>query len=497
MLVLFLGLVGQAHLPPDRAGRRPRRTIPATSACSSATTRRPRGLILIVRRRRARRVDADRRRPRADPRLPTRDRAAVRARRRLPVGELRQHRRRSGVQRRARRPRLRHRASTTSATSSAGKRHARQRRAHAVDARRSSSRPTQLAGRRGSVVVLDVRSGAIVAAYSNPTYRPEPAREPRHEASRATYFTAAERGARPSPRSQRAWREIYPPGSTFKVVTTGIGLESVLTPEGGAPYRLTVDNPVYPELRELELPLTDRTLRNFGGSECGGTLAQSFRVSCNTTFGQIGLDLGEQLARASSTSASTRRPPDSDLRPERRAQRRTRARDVRDRSSLCSRKPAIGQGDGRGHAARDGDGRASRVANGGVMMVPHVLGHVEQQRRRRTSAARATTSREYRRAMEPTTATTVRDLMVDVVNNGTGTRRADPGHPGRGQDRHRAGGGRGPARVVHRVRAGRQRPCTRSRCSSRTAATSASEATGGRVAAPIAAAVLGGLLGAG
>ena len=99
--------------------------------------------------------------------------------------------------------------------------------------------------------------------------------------------------------------------------------------------------------------------------------------------------------------------------------------------------------------------------------------------------------------MEPTTATTVRDLMVDVVNNGTGTRGADPGYPSRGQDGDRAGGRRGP-----RTRgSSRSRRPTAPRYAISVLVENGgdlgSEATGGRVAAPIAAAVLGGLLGAG
>ena len=45
----------------------------------------------------------------------------------------------------------------------------------------------------------------------------------------------------------------------------------------------------------LDLPQTNNTLKNFGGESCGGTLARSFQESCNTTFGQIGLDLADEF----------------------------------------------------------------------------------------------------------------------------------------------------------------------------------------------------------
>ena len=52
--------------------------------------------------------------------------------------------------------------------------------------------------------------------------------------------------------------------------------------------------PIYPTLRSLPLRFTTRPLRNFGGSSCGGDLVNVFRVSCNTAFAQLGLDLGPE-----------------------------------------------------------------------------------------------------------------------------------------------------------------------------------------------------------
>ena len=41
--------------------------------------------------------------------------------------------------------------------------------------------------------------------------------------------------------------------------------------------------------------LTSNVLRNFGGATCGGTVFESFVVSCNTTFAKMGLDLGDRF----------------------------------------------------------------------------------------------------------------------------------------------------------------------------------------------------------
>src|SRR5262249_60207280 len=51
----------------------------------------------------------------------------------------------------------------------------------------------------------------------------------------------------------------------------------------------------FPTSTELKLPPPTTTLKTFGGESCGGTLPNGFTISCNTTFGQVGLDLGDQF----------------------------------------------------------------------------------------------------------------------------------------------------------------------------------------------------------
>ena len=126
---------------------------------------------------------------------------------------------------------------------------------------------------------------------------------------------------------------------------------------------------------------------------------------------------------------------------------------------------------------------AQAVANGGVMMTPHVLGHVENNDGEAIRGTQFDTS-AYKTSARPETAATLRDLMVDVVNDGHRNARAAPRHPGGGQDRHRAG-----RRIDPRTRgsSGSRRPKhrgTRSRCSSRTAAHRRAATTQPEVALP-------------
>ena len=349
----------------------------------------------------------------------------------------------------------------------------------------------QLAGRRGSVVVLDVRTGGIVAAYSNPTYDPNPLQS--HDTKVASDTFTFLNALPDQPMLQRSWREIYQPGSTFKVVTTGIGLENELHPEGAPPYRLTVDNPVYPVLRELELPLTNRTLHNFGDSECGGTLAQSFRVSCNTTFGQIGLDLGETLASGVEKYGLNVDPPNTDLRPGVVPSRGPEKGTFETEAPLFAQ-AAIGQADV-AVTPLEMAMVAQSIANGGSMMVPHVLSHVTNSDGEEVPDSRFNV-REYQRAMEPATAATVRDLMVDVVNNGTGRSAQIPGIQVAGKTGTAQVEGRDP-HAWFIAFAPADNPVYAISVLVENGGDLGSEATGGRVAAPIAAAVLSSLLGVG
>ena len=102
----------------------------------------------------------------------------------------------------------------------------------------------------------------------------------------------------------RTYRERYFPGSSFKVVTAAAALAT------GA---ITPSDPVYPTLTELPLPQSVEPLRNFGGSACGGALPEILRVSCNTAFAQMGLDMGAQRLAAGANQFGFNKVPPIDL----------------------------------------------------------------------------------------------------------------------------------------------------------------------------------------
>ncbi|WP_411107246.1 peptidoglycan D,D-transpeptidase FtsI family protein [Streptomyces sp. cmx-4-9] len=96
-------------------------------------------------------------------------------------------------------------------------------------------------GAKGAVVALDPRSGKILAMASTPSYDPSVfAGNSRKEGEE---FTRLDED-KDKPLSNRAIREAYPPGSTFKILTAAAALEhgtvtDIDTPTGiPAPYQL-------------------------------------------------------------------------------------------------------------------------------------------------------------------------------------------------------------------------------------------------------------------
>ncbi len=72
------------------------------------------------------------------------------------------------------------------------------------------------------------------------------------------------------------------PGSTFKVLTTGIGLDA---------GTITLDSQ-FERLVEWVPPQTSNPIQNYDGTNCGGDLREVFRRSCNIPFAKTALNIG-------------------------------------------------------------------------------------------------------------------------------------------------------------------------------------------------------------
>ncbi|MEY2424870.1 MAG: penicillin-binding protein, partial [Actinomycetota bacterium] len=266
-----------------------------------------------------------------------------------------------------------------------------------------------LGDRRGAVVALDPTTGAVLAMVSFPSYDPAPLAAHTQDGVRAAWNDLQNNRAHPL--LPRAYRESYAPGSTFKVVTASAAFDH-------KPELTTKD---YPTLRQLDLPRTDKDLPNFGGSACGGVIADLLRVSCNTGFAQMGLDLGGEALSAEASAFGFGEKPPFDL-PAAAASRFPSAGEFnRNEPGLAF--SAIGQQNVSATPLQMAL-VAAAIANGGIIMKPHVLDHIADER---GAIFRTVKPEAWRTATSGATASVVRQMMIDVARRGTATRAQIPG----------------------------------------------------------------------
>ncbi|URN15007.1 MULTISPECIES: penicillin-binding transpeptidase domain-containing protein [Streptomyces] len=257
-----------------------------------------------------------------------------------------------------------------------------------------------LAGRRGAVVALEPSSGRILALVSSPSYDPGVLSGTGSEVATAWARLNTAPGR---PMLNRALQETYPPGSTFKIVTAAAALdagvvEDVHAPSGTPdPYRL---------------PGTRTLLPNEANGCEDASLAYALRWSCNTVLARLGVEVG--LPRMLRTARAFGFG-DPDLRVPSRVARSHFDTDMSpDRLALS----AIGQYDTRATPLQMAM-VAAAVANDGELARPHL---VESTTTATGGLVERTPRRTYARAMSPPTARLLREMMVDAVEGGSGSR---------------------------------------------------------------------------
>ena len=259
----------------------------------------------------------------------------------------------------------------------------------------------------GAVVAIDPRSGAVLASYANPTYDPDPLSS--HDPAEIREAWEALNADPARPLVDRALRETYPPGSTFKLLTAAGALEEGVSPDD-----------LFDDPQAFDVPQTSADIRNFGGSLCNAgqplTLAEAMRVSCNTTFVELGLDLGDdglsdvaerfgfnQQIPFELPVATSAIPRDQDL--------------------PAVAQSSIGQRDVRATPMQMAL-VAAAIANGGELIRPHLVEAIRDPQGRQIDGPPGTSwgaRGPGDRPMSPRTAQQLRDMMVSVVDSGTGT----------------------------------------------------------------------------
>ena len=196
-----------------------------------------------------------------------------------------------------------------------------------------------------------------------------------------------------------AFSGLQPPGSTFKILTLTAALEAGIAGVGST----------YPVATEAVLEGV--SLENANGESCGGTLARSFALSCNSVFAPLGAELGPvQLVEVAERFGFNGAP----LLPGAAVAVIPAAQDIGDDLAVGS--SAIGQGRVQATALQMA-AVAATIAERGAR--PQLTLDLDAARRvPRPPAVRVTT---------PAVAGTVEKLMQGVVTSGTGVAAAIPG----------------------------------------------------------------------
>ena len=336
-----------------------------------------------------------------------------------------------------------------------------------------------------AIAAIDPATGDVLALVSEPTYDPNPLASQDPKVVRDSWD---ELNADPEkPLLSRASDELFPPGSTFKLVTASAALENGFGPES-----------LWPNPNELDLPLTDATIENFGGSTCSGgsqiTLADALRQSCNVVFGAVGLELGaEKLAEQARAYGFTAEagedlvpfdiPWTSGVFPA------PETFEGRDPAVAIS---AIGQQDVAANPLQMAL-VAAAIANDGVEMQPRLVTEARDPSGRVIAEFQP---REFSRPVSPENAAALTQMMVGVVQGGTGTAAQIPGVTVAGKTGTAQHGDGEDPHAWFVCFAPAEAPRIAVAVIVLDGGSLGSEATGGQVAAPIARAVLEAGLGA-
>jgi peptidoglycan glycosyltransferase len=256
----------------------------------------------------------------------------------------------------------------------------------------------------GAVVALNPKTGAILALVSHPTY--DPNRLAGHDVKKVQQAYQDLNSDKDRPLLTRAIAgDLYPPGSTFKVVTAAAALSSGTYDE----------NTVVPGPATLDLPQTSVNLPNDFRGACGPggklSLTKALQISCNTAFGSLGLQLGGNALREQAQKFGfgeslgipmpvTPSQVPADMNPPQSAQ------------------AAIGQYDVRVTPLQMAM-VAAGVANGGVVMKPYLVQTVRAQD---LDVIGETQPQQLSRAVSADVAHQLTRMMEKVVSSGTGTR---------------------------------------------------------------------------
>jgi penicillin-binding protein A len=265
-------------------------------------------------------------------------------------------------------------------------------------------------GQSGAAVALDPRTGAVKVMASTPSYDPNTIAD-------KGVLEAANKDEQRKPLVNRAVQFGAAPGSTFKVVTATAAIDT-----GAYSPTSTIDGKN--DVKVSGVPLANDFNQSFGPIDLRTALAKSV----NTVFAQVGEKLGKPTMKDYMERFGFDTKPQLDY-----------PRDSMSASVVAPTPPghpvsptskfvdvgrmSIGQGGLQATPLQMAQ-VAAAVANRGKLMKPHITDRIVDRDGR---TVRRIQPSQQSNVMKESTAAAVKDMMVAVVQNGTGTKAAIPG----------------------------------------------------------------------
>ncbi|PWU48095.1 peptidoglycan glycosyltransferase [Micromonospora globispora] len=271
----------------------------------------------------------------------------------------------------------------------------------------------QVGATKGAAIAIDPRTGAVQALVSMPSFDPNPLVS--HDTNEAAAAYNKLEKDPDHPLANRALSETLPPGSTFKVIVSAAALENGLTKETRIPAGAS-----------WTPPTSGQPIRNAADSICPQdqvSLIQALTESCNTGFAQLGVRLGADKLKEKARQFGFEQ---EDLTVGHLGKgglpvAASRTGDMEapggatDPAALAQ--SSIGQRDVR-MTPLQGALIAGAVANGGSQMRPYLVKQLLAPDR--TTSYYTAEPRQLRQPVSGQVADDLREMMVSVVENGTG-----------------------------------------------------------------------------
>ena len=258
----------------------------------------------------------------------------------------------------------------------------------------------QLGDRKGAVVALNPKTGAILALANKPSY--DPSTFAGNGKSDTDAWSSLQKSHnKDDPMLNRALRATYPPGSTFKLVTAAAALESG---KYGLDSRTNSEDP-------YTLPQTHKPLHNEGHIPCkNASIRDALKVSCNTVFAKISATLGNaKMKEMAEKFGFNNKKMDTPVR----AAPSLYPKDIPPQNAMAG----IGQASNAATPLQMAM-VASAIANDGKLMKPYM---VDQLRAPNLNVVQQYKPKELSRPVSSENAQKLQQAMETVVNDPQGT----------------------------------------------------------------------------